>query len=220
MRANSDYRAEAREALSGRWNETALMSLIIFACSLLFSGVSMYDAVAGEGVVPMKWVGMSDALNTLVIFLMAGPLEFAMFNVLLQMKRGDLADTPMMSMFRFFSKDWARYVVAYVLMTVIVVLISIPTLCIGGIIFAYAYKMVPYLLHDYPELSAKEALKLSREMMKGYKWDLFLLDFSFIGWALLAILTLGIGLLWLMPYIYAAEAGFYEDLKAETVVEE
>lgn len=220
MRANSDYRAEAREALSGRWNETALMSLIIFACSLLFSGVSMYDAVAGEGVVPMKWVGMSDALNTLVIFLLAGPLEFAMFNVLLQMKRGDLADTPMMSMFRFFSKDWARYVVAYVLMTVIVVLISIPTLCIGGIIFAYAYKMVPYLLHDYPELSAKEALKLSREMMKGYKWDLFLLDFSFIGWALLAILTLGIGLLWLMPYIYAAEAGFYEDLKAETVVEE
>jgi len=219
IKSCSDYRAEAREMLSGHWNEAALMSLVVLVCSLLFSGVSIFASLMPEAI-PASMVMTSDSLNTLAIFLLAGPLEYAMYNVLLVMKRGELKDTPFMSMCRYFSKDWVRYVVAYVLMTIIVVLISIPTLCIGGIIFAYAYQMVPFLLHDYPELSAKDALKLSREMMKGYKWDLFLLQFSFIGWILLAVLTLGIGLIWLVPYMYAATANFYDDVKAETVIEE
>jgi uncharacterized membrane protein len=52
-------------------------------------------------------------------------------------------------------------------------------------------------------------------MMQGRKMKLFLLDLSFIGWILLSILTLGIGLLWLLPYIYSARAAFYEDILAE-----
>jgi uncharacterized membrane protein len=52
-------------------------------------------------------------------------------------------------------------------------------------------------------------------MMKGHKFDLFWLYLSFIGWVILCILTFGIGLLWLSPYISAAEIGFYNDLKAE-----
>lgn len=220
MKSNSNYRAAARATLSGHWNETALMTLVILLVSLLFSGISMMAAFTDMISVPTMFVTMSDTANTLVVLLLAAPLEYAMSNVLLAMRRNELEDTPFMTMFRFFSRDWGRYVVAYVLVLIIVVLISIPTLGIGGIIFGYAYKMVPYLLHDYPELTAKEALKLSREMMKGYKWDLFLLEFSFIGWILLAILTCGIGILWLMPYMYAAEAEFYDDLKAETVVEE
>lgn len=80
--------------------------------------------------------------------------------------------------------------------------------------------MVPYLLRDYPELTATEALRTSREMMKGHKWDLFVLDLTFIGWGILCLFTAGIGLLWLQPYVSAAYAHFYEDLKAETIVEE
>ena len=52
-------------------------------------------------------------------------------------------------------------------------------------------------------------------MMKGHKFDLFWLFLSFIGWILLSILTLGIGLLWLAPYMYTAQAAFYEDVKAD-----
>lgn len=51
--------------------------------------------------------------------------------------------------------------------------------------------------------------------MDGYKMKLFLLDLSFIGWMILSILTLGIGLLFLQPYMNTARAAFYEDLKAE-----
>ena len=221
MKSCSDYRAEARETLDGRWLETVLMSVVVLVVAMLFSGItSLFSASESLGWdLASSFVVTMDACSTVITILLVAPLEFAMFNVLLRMKRGALNDTPLAEMFGLVKGDWSRYVVSYVLELIIILLISIPTLGIGGIIFTYAYKMVPFLLHDYPELTAKEALKLSREMMKGYKWDLFLLDLSFIGWALLAICTFGVGLLWLMPYQYAAEAAFYEDVKAETVVE-
>jgi uncharacterized membrane protein len=80
--------------------------------------------------------------------------------------------------------------------------------------------MVPYLISDYPDLSATEAMKISREMMRGYKWKLFLLDFSFIGWWILTFITSGLGVFLLVPYTQTATAVFYEDLKAKTIVEE
>ena len=55
--------------------------------------------------------------------------------------------------------------------------------------------------------------------MKGHKMDFFLLQLSFIGWIIVCILTCGIGLIWLLPYQSAAEAAFYNDLKAETITE-
>ena len=103
---------------------------------------------------------------------------------------------------------------------IIFVGIGIVTLLIGTFILAYAYRMVPYLIQDYPELSPREALKLSREMMRGHKWNLFVLDLTFIGWILLTILTLGIGGLWVSPYMQTAAAHYYEDLKQATIVEE
>ena len=56
--------------------------------------------------------------------------------------------------------------------------------------------------------------------MKGHKWDLFVLDLSFIGWILLGIMTAGIGLLWVAPYMETTRAAFYEDLKNECIEEE
>lgn len=64
-------------------------------------------------------------------------------------------------------------------------------------------------------MSAIDALKKSRKMMKGHKGEFFVLGLSFIGWILLAILTLGVGFIALEPYMYATMAHFYEDLKAE-----
>ena len=60
-----------------------------------------------------------------------------------------------------------------------------------------------------------EAIELSMAMMDGHKWDLFCLELSFIGWAFLCVLSLGIGYLWLIPYMYASYAAFYEDVKNE-----
>ena len=75
--------------------------------------------------------------------------------------------------------------------------------------------MTPYILEDNPELGAVDAIHRSRMMMRGHKFDLFWLYLSFIGWFLLSLLTLGIGFLWLVPYMETAQAAFYEEVKAD-----
>ena len=97
-------------------------------------------------------------------------------------------------------------------------------LIIPGIVKGYEYRMIPYLLAENPELTANEAITRSKEMMDGNKWRLFCLNFSFIGWDILAMFTFGIGNLWLNPYKEAAKAAFYrevsgtEKIECETVV--
>ena len=89
-------------------------------------------------------------------------------------------------------------------------------LIVPGIIKAYSYSQTFFIALDKPELGAEECINESMRMMNGYKMKLFLLDLSFIGWWLLSILSLGIGFLWLLPYIYTSRSHFYEELKVET----
>ena len=84
---------------------------------------------------------------------------------------------------------------------------------IPGIIKSYEYAIIPYILADDPEISSKDAFKKAKEMMKGNKWRLFQLELSFIGWAILCVLTFGIGVFFLIPYVNAANAEFYVELK-------
>ena len=83
---------------------------------------------------------------------------------------------------------------------------------IPGIIASYRYALAPYLMTENPEIGVMEAISRSKELMRGNKARLFCLQFSFLGWILLCILTLGIGSLWLSPYMKAAEAAFYLDV--------
>lgn len=83
---------------------------------------------------------------------------------------------------------------------------------IPGIIAAYSYAMVPYILAENPEMTAKEALAASKAMMEGNRWRLFCLQISFFGWSFLAALSCGIGFLFLTPYEKAAEAAFYREI--------
>ena len=87
---------------------------------------------------------------------------------------------------------------------------------IPGIIAAFRYSMAFYILADNPEMSGMEALKASKQMMKGHKMEFFLLQLSFLGWCLLAILTFGILMIWLAPYIKTTNALYYEKLKSQT----
>ena len=84
---------------------------------------------------------------------------------------------------------------------------------IPGIIKSFEYAIIPYILADDAEISSKDAFKKAKKMMNGNKWRLFKLEFSFIGWTLLCVLTLGIGTFFLIPYVNAAAAEFYVELK-------
>ncbi len=86
---------------------------------------------------------------------------------------------------------------------------------IPGIIKAYQYCMVPYILAENPSISSKRAFELSRQMTDGEKWNIFVLELSFIGWYMLCALTFGIGIFFLTPYLQATSAELYSALRAK-----
>ena len=93
------------------------------------------------------------------------------------------------------------------------VLIGTVFFIIPGILMAYSYSMVNYVIADNPDMTAREALRESKRIMKGNRWRLFCLCLSFIGWMFLGIFTLGIALLWVIPYQQASVAAFYKEAK-------
>ncbi|MHA6482514.1 DUF975 family protein [Paenibacillus sp. strain BS8-2] len=88
---------------------------------------------------------------------------------------------------------------------------------IPGIIKSYAYSQVPYILSDNPGINYRRAVQLSNQMTRGHKFRIFVLDLSFLGWILLGILALFVGVLFVMPYIYATKAELYLDLRQEAL---
>lgn len=86
-------------------------------------------------------------------------------------------------------------------------------LIVPGVIKAYEYSMIPYLLAENPNLSADEAFSLSKQMTTGQKMDLFVLDLSFLGWIILGLICCGIGILFVLPYPEATRAEVYLNLK-------
>lgn len=84
---------------------------------------------------------------------------------------------------------------------------------IPGIVKGFAYSMAPYILADHPDMTAREALRASKIMTDGHKGELFVLSLSFIGWFLLIPLTLGLIMIWLVPYAQATYANYYIAMK-------
>lgn len=109
-------------------------------------------------------------------------------------------------------KDWKQIIITYLHQFAVIFLWTL-LFIVPGIIKGYAYALVAYIIAEDSTISSKEALKLSKEMMKGHKGELFVLGLSFIGWHLLAILTLGILEIWIMPYQHTATTKFLLNIK-------
>lgn len=92
-------------------------------------------------------------------------------------------------------------------------------LVVPGIIAAYRYRQAIYLLLDHPEMSVLDCIRESKRMMKGHKWELFVLDLSFLGWYLIsAIPILGfIAQVWVTPYTNMSYALYYENLRGADI---
>lgn len=87
---------------------------------------------------------------------------------------------------------------------------------IPGIVKAYEYRMIPYILGDNPAISKEDAFLLSKEMMNGQKWRTFVLDLSFIGWNILSLFTLGIlSIFYVEPYMNLTKAELYNTLSGD-----
>ena len=192
LKRNFELRTMARVSLSGQWFTAALVTLI-------------YVLIAGGcGAIPF--------VGSLLSFLIVAPLVYGYNVIFLELHR----ENKPMELARLFDgfNDFGRIGGTMILSQIYIVLWMF-LLIIPGIVKSYSYALTPYILKDHPELKFNAAIEESMRMMNGYKMKLFLLDLSFIGWALLTILTFGIGILFLEPYVSASRAAFYEDLKAE-----
>ena len=107
---------------------------------------------------------------------------------------------------------FGTHLAAYLLQTIFVALWTL-LLIVPGIIAALSYAMTYFIIAEDSSISASEAIRKSKKMMKGNKWKLSCLGFRFTGWFLLAMLSFGIGFLWVGPYMYVSYAKFYDDLK-------
>ena len=85
---------------------------------------------------------------------------------------------------------------------------------IPGIIAAYRYRFAVYNLCEDPEMGVMDAINMSKAQTAGFKWQLFVLDLSFLGWQILCGLTLGILSIWIQPYRAQTDIGFFQQIKA------
>ena len=106
--------------------------------------------------------------------------------------------------------------IALTLLIQIFVMLWSLLLLIPGIIKSLSYSMAFYVLADNPQMSAMEALNESKEIMKGHKWEFFVLNLSFILWILLGAITFGLAFIYVMPYMRATTANFYNSIKVKT----
>ena len=154
---------------------------------------------------------VAGSILSIAVFIVLGPLTIGLSTIGLNVARDK--DVELGMLFKGFS-DFGRSFVLYLINNIFIMLWSF-LFIIPGIIKSFAYSMSYYILIDNPSMSANDARKKSIEMMKGNKWRLFCLYFSFIGWFLLCIITLGILSFWVSPYLEVAKAKFYLSLLPE-----
>jgi len=190
IKKNSELRSDARMQLSGNWGTAILLCVI-------------YSIITGSLNYFVPYVGY------VITLILAGPFLLGFTACFMHLVRREP--------FRFENlfDGFKRFAPAFLLELLIYLFVALWSilLIVPGIIAALRYSMSFYILNDNPEMSAMEALNASKEMMKGYKLKLFWMSLFFLGFMILSVVTLFIGMLWITPYMQTSVGNFYQNLK-------
>lgn len=238
MKLASQFRESARKALKGRWGYAVLAGFLATLFGALnigapSGGISFNINIGGQpetpppstsgGTISMEMLSiillalgvflLIVMIVSIAVFILGSiiSLGYAKYNL-------DLIDgrpAAVGTMFKYFP-HWKRAISTNLLKTLLIFVWSL-LFIIPGIVAAYSYAMVPYILAENPTISATDALYRSKRMMRGNRFRLFCLSFSFIGWMFLSAFTLTIGNLWLTPYMQASFADFYREVSGTRV---
>lgn len=224
----AELKIRAKAAVKMYYWKMVLVALIL---SMIGGGASSVgsrsasDNSAGSGASSMfeginMQVAMIAVIIVLVVVVIALALSVFVFNVLEVGCRGffsrSMTEDPELGLIADgFTQNYWNCVKTQFLKSLFIGLWSL-LFVIPGVIKAYEYRMVPYLLAEHPEMSSGEIFARSKEMMQGNKWDTFVLDISFVGWVLLSGITLGIlYIFWVGPYIAATDAALYHRISGK-----
>ena len=156
-------------------------------------------------------IGIIGILLTIFVF---NPLKVGIQKFFIE---NHYSNSGLSSLLWAFKTNYSNTVKTMFLMQVYLFLWSL-LFAIPGIIKSYSYRLVPYILADNPDMNSDDAITLSREMMNGQKFEVFVLDLSFFLWWILSSITFNIvGILYVFPYIYATDAELYLAIKNGSV---
>ena len=233
----SELRKQAREALKNNWGKAILLTLAYYFFIVILDAIQkiLFNTPS---------LSLAYSIFELVITV---PIAFGLSISFLNLKRKKTttAFSFITEGFSRFGKCWNIYLWVFVKMLLpiccfimaivlfslllamrlqiwLVIIISIIAY-LACIVYAVSrgllYSLVYYIACDEPDLTGKEVVNKSEELMAGNRGNLFLLELSFIGWFFLGLLTFGIGLIWVAPYLQVTVACFYDELNKSTVKE-
>lgn len=221
----SVIRAQAREGLRGRWAQAIGVAAVAWLIGGMLVGASFLPQISyhfrGENFTLEELIQtfatysfqhgnttISWNLFSLIHMILGGAVQLGYATILLkQHEKKDSAFDELFSQFHRFGQGFAQRFLRSLYCFLWGLLFIIP-----GLVKSYSYAMTPFIMADHPELTASQAIRRSQELMQGNKMDLFVLRLTFIGWDILAALTMNIGHLVLNPYKNAAEAAFYRQI--------
>ena len=239
---SSDFRKDAREKLTGKWGKVVLISLAYFVLFYIIGLLESHTVGFANTVVSIlaflievplgfgltvcsvklfngedvKWFdffsfgfdnfGKSWGITLRTALKLLLPFMLLVVSIVLIVAGS------------YFSVGTALFTAttssSYIVMIVIGCIMYVISF-IWLIVKSYYYELTYMIAAENPEMSSKDVVDKSKELMQNNRLKLFCLEFSFIGWAILAVLSLGIGMLWLAPYIQFAKVSFYKNLIKE-----
>ena len=220
------YKSFAKKQLSGRWKVPILVTLVVAIISTIFSLPDLMQMIRSgylNAIFNGDYNSAPDALNSatstslitsLVSSCVSAILELATIGVYIKMSRSP--EPVYFSDFIEGFNNWARAILGILWQILWVFLWSL-LFIIPGIIKTIAYSQMFYILAEYKEVSVTKAMRISIEITKGHKWDLFVLALSFLGWIILSVFTLGLLNFWLNPYQNMTYVNAYHALMKEAL---
>lgn len=191
-----ELKRQAKQKLTGNWQWSVVLTLLT---GIIASAIGGFTYGIGAFVAAMIWVGFAYTY-----------LDFT---------EGTQEQNYFSAMFSAFTKN--RFIPVFLtwLLSSLFTFFWSLLFIIPGIIKALAYSQAFYIAKDLMDsghdVQATEAITRSRELMNGHKWEYFVLQLSFLGWAILACITLGIGFLWLKPYMQTTNVLYYRQLAGD-----
>lgn len=193
----AEMKALAKERMKGQWGNAILIMIL---SGLLTGAAGLLGAILGP-------------LSFIVTLAVGGPIMLGTTYFYLKISSGEKAEIG--DLFWGFRNFAGAFVLTF-LQGLFIALWSL-LFVIPGIMKAYSYSMAFYIMAEEPGISAREAIRKSKEIMKGHRMELFVLQLSFIGWAVLGFVTLGIANFYVFPYMNETMAFFYRNLSGGRV---
>lgn len=191
----------AKEKLSGNLFNILKPMLIIFGVSFVFGIFS--------GMFMGKDNPFSSVINLIYDFITL-PLTMGLALYTIKFIRNE--EFTLANLFEFYDARILTVFAITFLVGLFTVLWSL-LFIIPGIIAALSYSMYAYIYADGTKDNPMDVINESKRLMNGYKWDYFVFNLSFLGWMILCILTFGIAMIYVLPYVTVSEAMYYDELK-------